>query len=54
MRLIATPVNNIKIDIEAEYWNVFKTRFIKNYPDASDQKWDYDPHLFYDNKSSFE
>lgn len=40
--------------LEAEDWNVLKTRFIQNAPDASDPKWDDAPHLFHDNKSCFE
>ena len=39
--------------LEAEYWNVLKTHFIPNAPDAYYQKWGDAPHLFRNNKSCF-
>ena len=39
--------------LEAEDWNVLKTCFIQNSPDASDPKWDDAPHLFHDKNIIF-
>ena len=37
-----------------ENWDVFKTRFIQNATDASNERWNYSPYMFHDNKTCFE